>query len=255
MAQTDRTDSPRADSPRDRGGQKKSAEGIKPYNEVITKEAKSDPGLFIVHRVKDRVYYEIPRTAIDKEMLWVTQIERTQAGHGYGGTSVGNRVVRWALRGEDVLLRDVKYTLRAGSEDAVANAVFATSMEPIIATLPVKAWGKDLAAVIEVTDLFKDDIPEFSAKRRLNASGSDKKRTFIEQIRSFPENIETKVLMTYKLSAQSRAGTRTPAPTPRRRRRGPRPDPSQGGVTVLLHHSMSAWPSWSRCGSTPTATM
>ena len=34
---------------------------IRPYDRVITKEAKSDDGLFTVHRIGDRLYYEIPR--------------------------------------------------------------------------------------------------------------------------------------------------------------------------------------------------
>ena len=33
---------------------------IKPYDKVITKEAKSDEGVFTVHRIKEKVYYEIP---------------------------------------------------------------------------------------------------------------------------------------------------------------------------------------------------
>ena len=53
--------------------------------------------------------------------------------------------------------------------------------------------------MIEGTGLFTADLPEFSAKRRLNASGIDGKRSFIEKIKSFPENIETKVLLTYRL--------------------------------------------------------
>ena len=37
---------------------------IRPFDQVITKEAKSDEGVFTVHRIKDRVYYEIPAAAL-----------------------------------------------------------------------------------------------------------------------------------------------------------------------------------------------
>lgn len=218
-----------------RGGGDQDAEKIKPYDEVITAEARTDTGLFNVHRADDKVFYEIPRSAMGLEMLWVTQIAQTQAGHGFGGTSVGNRVVRWQMRDEDVLLRDVKYTLRASSAGSVANSVASTTLEPIIATYPVKAWGKDQAAVIDVTDLYLGDLPEFSAKRRLNGSGVDRDRSFIETVRSFPENIESKVLMTYRLNSDAGGGGRG-------RRGGRGRDPSQGAVTVLLHHSMVLLP-------------
>jgi hypothetical protein len=39
---------------------------IRPYERVITKEAKSDEGLFTVHRVGERLYYEIPTAQLNK---------------------------------------------------------------------------------------------------------------------------------------------------------------------------------------------
>ncbi|HMC28518.1 MAG TPA: DUF5117 domain-containing protein, partial [Verrucomicrobiae bacterium] len=190
--------------------EEKKPDPIKPYNKVITKEAKSERGLFTVHRIEDRFYFEIPTNEFGKEFLWVTQIERTQAGFGYGGSPVGHRVVRWELRDKDVLLRDVKYTLRAEGADAIRHSVEATSLEPIIRKLPVAAWGTNKSAVIEVTDLFTSDVPEFSAKSRLNASGADKGRSFIERLKTFPDNIETKALMTYTLAGGSGSNTNLP---------------------------------------------
>src|SRR5882672_2879464 len=112
--------------------EEKKPEGIKPYNKVITKEAKTERGLFAVHRVDDKFYFEIPTNEFGKEFLWVTQIERTQAGFGYGGSPVGHRVVRWELRDKDILLRDVKYTIRAESTDSIRRSVEATSVPAII---------------------------------------------------------------------------------------------------------------------------
>jgi hypothetical protein len=84
----------------------------KPYDEVITEEMTTDPGLFLVHHDGDDVYFEIPVAEIDKEMIWVTQIAETQAGYSWAGMPVGNRVVRWEQRGDRVLLRDVNYDIR-----------------------------------------------------------------------------------------------------------------------------------------------
>ena len=209
-------------------------EPIKPYGKVITKEAKSERGRFWVHRVEDKFYFEIPTNEFGKEFLWVTQIERTQAGFGYGGTPVGNRVVRWELREKDVLLRDVKYSLRAAGPDSIRHSVEATSLEPIIKKFPVAAWGTNQAAVIEVTDLFTAEVPEFSAKTRFNATGADKARSFIERIKTFPDNVETKALVTYTLGA--------PGPAANAPASGGARDPSQSAVTVLLHHSMVRLP-------------
>ena len=59
-----------------RGGRAAEPE-IRPYDRVITKDAKSDDGVFTVHRIKDRVYYEIPKAQLGREFLWVSQIART----------------------------------------------------------------------------------------------------------------------------------------------------------------------------------
>jgi hypothetical protein len=211
---------------------------VRPYDEVITKEAKSDPGLFLVHRIGDKIFYEIAPATFGKDLLWVTQLAATQSGYGYGGSPVNHRVVRWEQRGDDILLRDVKYSIRAEAKDPIKNAVEATSVPEIIEVFPVRAYGKDKAPVIEVTRLFTADLPEFSAKRRLGAAGVDPKRTFIDGVKSFPENIETKVLMTYRPREASPIGGSGPG----RPARAPGGDPSQGGVTVLLHHSMVKLP-------------
>ncbi len=225
-----------AEAPQEKNQEKKKG-GVKPYEEVVKEDYEHLEGLFRVHRGEDKVLYEIPASLLGRDMLWVTQIERTETGFGYGGTPVRNRVVRWELRDEQVLLRDVKYRIRARGDDSLDLAVEASSMAPIIHAFPVAAWGPEKAPVIEVQDFFLDDPPEFSPKRRLGASGVDRKRSFMDKIKVFPENIETKVLATYRLSESNRGGG---SPFPRMGRSSR--DPSQSGVTVLVHHSMVLLP-------------
>ena len=86
---------------------------IRPYERVITKDASSDEGVFTVHRIKDRLYYEISKERLGREFLWVSQIAQTTLGAGYGGQAAGNRVVKWELRGDRILLRAVAYDVVA----------------------------------------------------------------------------------------------------------------------------------------------
>ncbi len=67
----------------------------KPYNKVITKDAKSDKGLFTVHTVDDKFFYEIPDSLFDREMLMVTRIAKTASGLGFGGGKMNEQVLRW----------------------------------------------------------------------------------------------------------------------------------------------------------------
>ena len=55
---------------------KEDKNGIKPYDKVITEKAITDKGLFDVHTVDDKFYYEIPDSLFGAEMLMVTRIAK-----------------------------------------------------------------------------------------------------------------------------------------------------------------------------------
>ena len=214
-----------------------SAPEIKPYDKVITKDAKSDTGVFTVHRIKDKVYYEIPKSELDKDFLWVSQIARTTLGVGYGGQAAGNHVVRWERHGNRILLRSVSYEVVADPKLPVSRAVQASNNNPIIMSFWIEALGKDDAPVIEVTRLFTTEVSEFSARTRLRARGFDTGRSFIERITSFPTNIEVEATHTFTSPPDTGLPTQLPAPNPflgagMRNNSG----------TVLMHYSMVKLP-------------
>src|SRR6476620_8375075 len=170
---------------------------IRPFDRVITKDAKSDDGVFTIHRIKDRLYYEIPKAALGKEFLWVSQIAKTTLGAGYGGQAVGNRVVRWERRGDRILLRSVSYDVVADASTPIARAVKDANYDSILMAFNIEALGKDDAAVIDVTRLFTTDVPEFSGRTRVRARTFDASRSFVERAVSCPENVEVEAIQTY----------------------------------------------------------
>ena len=222
-----------------RGGRAQEPE-IRPYDRVITKEARSDDGVFTVHRIKDRIYYEIPKERLGREFLWVSQIAKTTLGAGSGGQSAGNRVVKWERRGDRILLRAVSYDVVADPSTPIAKAVEAANYNPIVAAFNIEAVGKDDAAVIDVTRLFTTDVPEFSGRTRVGARAFDTTRSFVERAVSFPENIEVEATHTYNNPPQEAgAGGRGAPPAPGGRGATPlRP----GTHSVLMHFSMVMLP-------------
>src|ERR1017187_5655422 len=161
-----------------------------PYEKVITKDAKSKKGIFIVHQIKEKYYYEIPKSEFNKVFLWNTSIARTTLGVGYGHQELTEHVVHWELKGNRVHLRENNYDVVADPKTPIAEAVEAANNSTIIMTFPVAAFAKDGAPVIEVTRLFSTDVPEISARQRLGATTMDASRSFIERISTYPENIE-----------------------------------------------------------------
>jgi len=205
-----------------------------PYEKVITKDAKSATGIFTVHSIKDKYYYEIPKDELNKQFLWNTQIAKTTEGAGYGGQQLTSRVVRWELNGNKVHLRSVNYGVVADPKSPIAQAVEAANNDAIIMTLPVAAFSKDGAPVIEVTRLFSTDVAEFSARQRLNATGMDASRSYIERVSPYPENIEAVATVTYTRGQQPAGAAANANAAPG----GMRP----GSATVVLHHSMVKLP-------------
>ena len=233
---TTETDEANPDDGTDRGPRgPRNRNGIKPYDEVITDEAQSDDGVFTVHRLDDKVFYEIPETELGREFLWVSQIARTTEGVGYGGQALGNRVVKWERHGDRILLKSVSYALVADAERPIARAVEAANNDTIIRAFDIEALSEAGAPVIDVTTLFSREVPEFSARSRLQARGFARDRSFVESVTAFPENIEVKTTHTYTAPPPSPSQNRARTPS---RRRGMRP----GSATVLLHYSMVKLP-------------
>ena len=145
------------------GGAQREPE-IRPYDRVITKDAKSDAGIFTVHRIKEKIYYEIPAAQLNKEFLWVSQIAKTTLGVGYGGQAMGNRVVRWERQNNRVLMRSVSYEVVADPKEPINRAVRAANNDAIIMSFFIEALGKDDAPVIDVTRLFTTEVTELSAR-------------------------------------------------------------------------------------------
>ncbi len=226
-----------------RGGGRPQEPQIRPYERVITKEAKTDDGVFTVHRIGDRVFYEIPKDKLGREFLWVSQLAKTTLGAGYGGQAAGNRVVRWERRGDRILLRGVSYDVVADPSTPIAKAVEAANNSPIIMAFNIEALGKEDAAVIDVTRLFTTDVAEFSGRTRVGARGFDGSRAFVDRAVSFPENLEVEATHTYTQPPAEPAGGRggPDQPGPGRGGRGAaslRP----GSHSVVMHYSMVMLP-------------
>jgi hypothetical protein len=221
-----------------RGGRAPEPE-IRPYDRVITKDAKSDDGVFTVHRIKDRVYYEIPKNRLGRDFLWVSQIARTTLGAGYGGQAAGNRVVKWERRGDRVFLRAIDYGMVADAAAPISRAVEASNNSPIVMAFNIEALGKDDAPVIEVTRLFTTDVPEFSGRTRVGARAFDNTRSFVDRTVSFPENVEVEATHTYNNPPEPAAGGGRGAPPTGGRGAPPL---RSGSHSVLMHYSMVLLP-------------
>ena len=179
---------------------------IQPYNKVITKDAKTDEGLFLIHEIDGKFMYEIPDSLFDREMLMVTRISKTASGIGFGGGKQNTQVLRWQKKAKKVVLRVVSHQVFAADSLPVHEAVANSNFEPVLYTFPIKAFSKDsTSTVIDVTELFEKDVKALGLpdrrRKAYKATRLEANKSFIESINSYPLNIEARHVKTYAAGA------------------------------------------------------
>ncbi len=189
---------------------KSEKDAIQPFAKVITKEAVSDTGVFIVHKLKNDFFYEIPFANLQKDMLWVTRIAQIPNGLGGGylnaGSKTNEQVVHWERFQDKILLKIKSYESIADSTKAISNSVRVNNYEPTLYAFDIKAFNTDsTAVVIDVTKLFSTDVKAISGltarvRKEYKVKKLDASRSFIHSVKSFPENIEVKQDFTFEAS-------------------------------------------------------
>ncbi|MEL7425091.1 MAG: zinc-dependent metalloprotease [Bacteroidota bacterium] len=184
----------------------KRSKGPKSFSEVVTADAETDEGLFTVHKLDGKYYFEIPFDLLEEEILVVSRISGHVKGLNFGGAGMKSRpqqVIRWQRLDNQLMLRSVSYNDVANYEDPVYRSVQNNNFEPIIKVFPIAAFNADsTGALIEVGSLFTTDVPMIGALRsqereRFKVKNLDKSRSIISWMKSFPENTEVRHVLTY----------------------------------------------------------
>lgn len=189
--------------------------GMKSYKEIITSKAISDEGLFWVHKVEDKYYFEIPDSLFGREILVVNRISKAAAGmrssgsfFGYGGDQIGQNVIRFEKGPNNkIFLRNISFSeYTKDSTSDMFSVVNKSNVQPIAASFDIKSLGKDSSgAVIDITDFISGDneILHFNGglKSSLRLASLQQDKSYVVNVRSFPINIEIRAVKTYLRSA------------------------------------------------------
>ena len=183
---------------------------IKPYDKVITRDAVSDNGLFKTHKVDDSYFFEIPNEHLGKDMLLVSRIAKLPAdlGNGYvnAGSKTSTRLVTWERFQDKILIKEKSYNAVADDELPISISVKSNNYEPTLFAFDIEALSKDsTAVVIDVTKFYVTDVKALSGlssqlRNTYKVKNLDASRSFINSVKSFPENIEVVQDMTYNAS-------------------------------------------------------
>ena len=207
--------------------------GLRAYTDVITKDAISDKGLFAVHKVADKYYFEIPDSLLRRDFLWITRFAAIPSGLGGGfinaGSSVNEQMVVWEKLDNRILLKSKSTSSFAADSLPINTSVIANNHMPVIFAFDIATYNRETSSsVIDVTRFFLTDVKAISGmtasiRRDYKVNRLDETRSFINSMKSFPMNVEVRQDMSYDAAE-------------------PPSNSSSGTISVLMNQSLVLLP-------------
>ncbi|WP_126244992.1 zinc-dependent metalloprotease [Chitinophaga rhizosphaerae] len=181
----------------------------KKFTEVINANAVADSGLFNIYKQEDRFFAEIPDALLGRDILVVSRLSKSAAGlrarmMGFAGDQINETVIRFE-KGPNhrIFLKNISFSERSkDSTQPMFVAVMNSNVQPIVASFDVKAYSRNgKGSVVDLTDYINSDNDvlffDSSVKGMLKLGAPQGDKSYIDDVRSYPENIEIKTVKTY----------------------------------------------------------
>ena len=177
--------------------------------EKLLKDATTSKSNFItLHKVKEKLYFEIPMTTLGREMLMASTLtEISEQAFGTVGYKEKDPLhVQFILEDSLVLLKQLNVGVTVDADNsALKEAISKNYGSSIISKNKIEAWNKDsTAVVIDMTAMFLSDYKPFSFLGNygiLNVTGNYKgNNSMLGEIKAFDDNVSIKSTLSYDVS-------------------------------------------------------
>ena len=180
------------------------------YDKLFKEKHTVADGMFRLHDVKGKLYFEIPDSLFGREMLLGSTISEVSdnAAATTGSKSDYPLHVVFTRNDRSVQLRTVNcenITDETGASRALAEAVKRNMADPILRNYKIEAWNRDsTAVVVNVTDLFVADVEEMSPFSKYGLYTAfelkktfQKERSMLGEIKAFSDNVVVRSTLSY----------------------------------------------------------
>ncbi|MGC1632124.1 MAG: zinc-dependent metalloprotease, partial [Gelidibacter sp.] len=157
--------------------------------------------------IKDKYFFEIQDSLLNKDMLLVSRISKLPSGLGGGyvnaGSKTNEQLITWERFQDKILIKIKSYAAVANDSLPINTSVKANNYEPVLFAFDIAAFNKDSSAVvIDVTKFYNSDVKAISGlssnlRETYKVRNLDESRSFITSAKSFPLNIEVIQDFTY----------------------------------------------------------
>jgi len=177
------------------------------YDDFIKGTVTKD-GLFKIHTIKEKIYFEIPNEVLGKDLLIVNKISSVPAQINNAGINKGinyeNKLIRFYkdVKNNKVWAKTFDPKISVDKKDNIALSVRDNYVESIIEGFEIKTYGKDSAVVVQVNNVFNGTSKSFNNLfDNIGMGGSVRtKDSYIEEVKSFPQNVVIKSQLTTQVS-------------------------------------------------------
>lgn len=186
------------------------------YEKLFAKKHKSVKGFITLHQIDGKVFFEMPITMFDKDMLIGSTVTNVSDN---GNAIVGAKptdplLVKFTRNKTNVQLREVT-TDYVTSETAIDSALLKSHADVILANPKIAAWNKDSTAVVfDMTSFFVSDNKKMTPFDKNSVYASNYNRTenyksensYLVDVKAFSDNISIKSCLSYTFSVSARGG-------------------------------------------------
>ena len=194
--------------------QKDTVEKESKYEKFFKKEKKSEKGFITVHLKDGKIYFEMPDSLLGRDIVMGTTIRSISDNeNGIVGAKDELTSITFTKADSTIQIREVSYDCLPDTK-LMADALSRSHTGTIIANMPVVQKGPDSTSVIDMTGFFLSGHKRFSPflatssnKSHYSVSENFKKNlSFIEDARSFTDNLSVTMSLSYTYSMTDGTG-------------------------------------------------
>ncbi len=181
---------------------------LKSYADLL-KKAKTVNGLFKVHQVETDYYFEIPLKLMGKDFLVVNKISSVPLALNESGLNKGmnfeNKVIRFSQNklAKTIWVKTIVPQVESPEGDAITRSVKDNFIGSVIESFKIEAYSPDSSAiVIKMNRVFDGTDKSFNDVFTDIGLGTAPKSALsaIEQIKSFPQNVVVRALLSTRVT-------------------------------------------------------
>ena len=190
------------------------------YDKFFKEEHRIARGLFTLHEMKGRVYFEIPLRLMDRSMLLGTTISATSDnGHGIVGSKPKDPLhFAFTRAGDRIAMRLIsERTVSPPLPDhaEIGRALATSNIGAIYRLFKIETFTPDSSAVVvDATNLFVSDderLSPFDKYSQHTLSGRlkrkesfEKEKSYVTGIKSFSDNVSVSSSLNYRVTISER---------------------------------------------------